>query len=301
MRNAASVVWQKLFEEQEYAFITGDLGFMALEPVRDKLGKWFINGGISEQNIVSVAAGMSKMGVQTWAYSIAPFIYARPFEQIRNDVCLNKLPVKLVGNGGGYAYGSMGSSHHAIEDYGVMLTLQGMNVHVPAFAEDVEHAVRRMAATPEPAYLRLGRCEKPKDFVLPAYAPWRQLVEGAGPVLVVIGPLVGSYIAPLLALEHSKRPSLWVLTEMPAGFDAMPDTLVQEVKAGRSLVVVEEHVAHGSAGHHLLARLHAQAIIPSAFQHFCAQGYPSGFYGSQVYHRQESHIDATQVLKAILG
>ena len=125
MRNAASVVWQKLFEEQEYAFITGDLGFMALEPVRDKLGKWFINGGISEQNIVSVAAGMSKMGVQTWAYSIAPFIYARPFEQIRNDVCLNKLPVKLVGNGGGYAYGSMGSSHHAIEDYGVMLTLAG--------------------------------------------------------------------------------------------------------------------------------------------------------------------------------
>jgi transketolase len=299
MRNAASVVWQTLFDEQKYAFITGDLGFMALEPVRDKLGKWFINGGISEQNIVSVAAGMSKMGVQTWVYSIAPFVYARPFEQIRNDVCLNKLPVKLVGNGGGYAYGSMGSSHHAIEDYGVMLTLQGMNVHVPAFAEDVEQAVRRMANTPEPAYLRLGRCEKPKDFSLPSYAPWRRLVEGHGPVLVVVGPLVGAYITSLQDLDTSYRPELWVLTEMPAGFAELPQAMLQALRAGRPLVVVEEHVAHGSAGHHLLAALHQQAVVPTSFQHFCAQGYPSGYYGSQVYHRQESGIDQQSVLSTL--
>ena len=134
---------------------------MALEPVRDKLGKWFINGGISEQNIVSMAAGMSKMGLQTWVYSIAPFIYARPFEQIRNDVCLNKLPVRLVGNGGGYAYGSMGSSHRDRRLWRDA-DFAGMNVYVPAFAEDVEDAVWRMAKLDQPAYLRLGRCENLK-------------------------------------------------------------------------------------------------------------------------------------------
>ena len=61
--------------------------------------------------------------MRPWVYSIAPFIYARPFEQIRNDICLHNLPVVLVGNGGGYGYGVMGATHHALEDYGCLLVL----------------------------------------------------------------------------------------------------------------------------------------------------------------------------------
>ena len=95
--------------------------------------------------MVSVAAGMAAVGGKSWVYSIAPFCYARPFEQIRNDVCLNRLSVRLVGNGGGYAYGSMGATHHALEDYGVMLTLPAMRAYVPAFDADVEPMVRAMA------------------------------------------------------------------------------------------------------------------------------------------------------------
>ncbi len=132
MRNAACTAWRQLFAEQRYVFLTGDLGFMALESLRDDMGECLINASFAEQKMVSVAAGLAKAGLEAWVYSIAPFIYARPFEQIRNDVCLNRLPVRLAGNGGAYAYGSMGSSHHAIEDYGVLLGLQGTNVIVPA-------------------------------------------------------------------------------------------------------------------------------------------------------------------------
>src|SRR6516225_772469 len=107
----------------EMVFLTGDLGFMALEPLRDSLGNRFINCGVAEQNMVTVAAGLAKAGFDVWVYSIAPFCYARAFEQIRNDVCLHGLPVRLLGNGGGYGYGVMGPTHHALEDYGVMLTL----------------------------------------------------------------------------------------------------------------------------------------------------------------------------------
>ena len=78
-------------------------------------------------------------------YSIAPFCYARPFEQIRNDVCINRLPVRLVGNGGGYAYGPMGATHHALEDYGVLLSLPGMRAYIPAFATDIEPMVRSLS------------------------------------------------------------------------------------------------------------------------------------------------------------
>ena len=119
---------------------------MALEPLQTVLGPRFINAGVAEQNMVSVAAGMARAGAKSWVYSIAPFCYARPFEQIRNDVCLNRLSVRLVGNGGGYAYGSMGATHHALEDYGVLLTLPALRAYVPAFDADVQPMVRAIAA-----------------------------------------------------------------------------------------------------------------------------------------------------------
>jgi hypothetical protein len=122
------------------AFLTGDLGYMALEPVRDALGTRFLNAGVAEQNMISVAAGLARTGLRPWAYSIAPFLYARPFEQVRNDVCLHRLPVRLAGNGGGYGYGVMGATHHALEDYGALLTLDAMTVLVPAFGADVATA-----------------------------------------------------------------------------------------------------------------------------------------------------------------
>src|ERR1700690_222647 len=126
-------------------FLTGDLGFMALEPLREHLGKSFINAGVAEQNMISVAAGLAACGLETWAYSIAPFCYARPFEQIRNDIAFHNLPVNLIGNGGGYGYGVMGPTHHAIEDYGVLLTLPNFAVFVPVFDEDVAAVIASAA------------------------------------------------------------------------------------------------------------------------------------------------------------
>lgn len=299
MRNVACSAWCTLFQEQPFVFLTGDLGFMALEPLRDTMGKFFINAGVAEQNMISVAAGMTRSGVDAWAYSIAPFAYARPFEQIRNDVCLNRQPVRIVGNGGGYAYGVMGSSHHAIEDYGVLLGLQGMAVHVPAFAADVEPAIRAMARNPVPAYLRLGRCEKPAAYQVPAYQPWRRLIEGDGPVLVTVGPLAGALLARLMTMAAVARPELWVLSVMPEGFDALPSELLDAVRAGRLFAVAEEHVAHGGAGQALAAALLRCGVAPAGFLHFHAAGYPSGQFGSQSFHRKESCIDPESVLERL--
>src|SRR6185503_2234094 len=105
MRNIFCEILVQHAKRQDFVFLTGDLGYMALEPLQKVAGGRFINAGIAEQNMVSVAAGLASQGLSPWAYSIAPFIYARPLEQIRNDVCIHDLPVKLVGNGGGYAYG----------------------------------------------------------------------------------------------------------------------------------------------------------------------------------------------------
>jgi transketolase len=278
-------------------FLTGDLGYRALEPLREAMGERFINAGVAEQNMISVAAGLARSGMIPWAYSIAPFIYARPFEQIRNDVCHHQLPVRLVGNGGGYAYGVMGGTHHAIEDYGALLCLPHLRVFVPAFDDDVAAIVARLHTVPAPAYLRLGLSEEPKGWTGPAYAPWRRVVTGAGATAVVVGPLAGTLLEPLLAVPQNRRPNLWVLSELPV--EAFPDDFLADVARSGHLIVVEEHVARGGVGASIAHQLLLHSRAPARFSHRCAQGYVSARYGSQRFHRRECGLDAESLVRAL--
>lgn len=283
----------------EFVFLTGDLGFMALEPLRTALGPRFINAGVAEQNMVSVAAGMARIGLRPWAYSIAPFLYARPFEQIRNDVCFHDLPVVLVGNGGGYGYGVMGPTHHGLEDYGVLLCLPLLRAFVPAFKADVPILVERLFAWPHPAYLRLGAAEEPADLVLPAYAPWRKLLSGAGPTVLVIGPLAGGLLTVVRELPPAVRPDLWVLSELPP--NGVPPAFLADLQRSDVLWVIEEHVAHGGAGQWLAHRLVTEGRAPRRLVHRAARGYPSGRYGSQPFHRRESGLDPSSIVTDLLS
>lgn len=298
MRDAFCRSMIELSKRSQFAFLTGDLGFKALEPLQAAMGPLFINAGVAEQNMVGAAAGMAGDGLQAWVYSIAPFIYARPFEQIRNDVCMHAADVKLVGNGGGYGYGSMGATHHALEDYGVLLTLNGMRVYVPAFDEDVETVIEAVAARRGPAYLRLGRGEAPKDRKVPAYAPWRLLQDGAGPVLVAVGPLVGPLLTASLQLPEAQRPQIWALGELPLA-ESLPQALLAAIAAKGHLAVLEEHVATGGAGQALAHALLLAGAAPRRFDHFYARGYSSAGYGSQQFHRQDSGLDPVSVLKGL--
>jgi transketolase len=287
-------------DRPDTVFLTGDLGFMALEPLRDRMGERFINCGIGEQNMIGVAAGLAREGLETWVYTIAPFCYARAFEQIRNDICRHGLPVRLLGNGGGYGYGVMGPTHHALEDYGVLLTLEGMTAYIPAFDEDVSAVVERAVDTAGPAYIRLGRGELPAGAVAPAYAPWRCLAGGSGPVVVVAGPLAGQAMSVLTDLAAAD-PALWIVSELPLDPEVFPERLIAQIKACGRLCVIEEHVRHGGLGAMLAAWIVESGVAMSGFRHLYAQGYPSGRYGSQEFHRHESGLDADSIRAAVLA
>ena len=288
-----------LYERQPFVFLTGDLGYGALEPLRDIMGDHFINAGVAEQNMVTMAAGLAGLGFLVWVYSIAPFCYARPFEQIRNDVCMHGLPVVLVGNGGGYGYGIMGPSHHALEDYGVLLTLPGLQAVVPAFRQDLEDAVAYLAGLGGPAYLRLGRCECAAGYQPPAFAPWRQLTVGAGPVVVAVGPLTGSLLERFCSIPQDRRPELWSLSAFSLRGELIPADLRESLIRKPRLLVVEEHMAQGSVGQAMAYTLVKEGIVLQSFRHHCAVGYPSGLYGSQSFHRRESGLDPDHIMHII--
>ncbi|MDR7040113.1 transketolase [Methylobacterium sp. BE186] len=279
----------------DLVFLTGDLGFGALEPLRDALGERFLNAGIAEQNMIGVAAALASEGLEPWTYTIAPFCYARAFEQIRNDVCFHRLPVRMLANGGGYAYGVMGPTHHALEDYGVLSTLPGLHIFVPAFDADVAAVVDAAGTQAGPAYIRLGRGEVPEGCVAPAYAPWRRLREGTGPVVVAVGPMAGVVWSAVGSREDLDGPELWAVSELPLCASPPPQAFVAALTARRRLCVVEEHVAQGGLGQSLAAWCLEGGLAVAEFRHLAAAGYPSGTYGSQAFHRRESGLDPAAI------
>lgn len=280
-------------------FMTGDLGFMALEPLKAALGPTFLNAGIAEQNMVSVAAALAYQKFEVWIYSIAPFLYARSFEQIRNDIAFHNLPVKLIGNGGGYGYGVMGPTHHAIEDYGVLLTLTNMSVYAPVFDNDIDAIVARAGSQNNPTYIRMGLGTTPDGYTVPAYAPWRQLTYGCGPVVLAVGSLAGTYIEIFEKLPEERRPNLWAVAELPIERSPLPLTLQAQIANSDKLFVAEEHVRQGGFGSQLLLHLVEQGISVKNFHHLYARAHHFERYGSQLFLRKQSFLDPNSMLDAL--
>ena len=142
---------------KDIQLITGDLGFGVLKPYWEALPDQFINAGIAEQNMTSVAAGMALEGKVVFTYSIGNFPTLRCLEQIRNDCAYHKANVKIVCVGGGFVYGSLGMSHHATEDIAIMRALPDVTVFCPGDATEAEACVKAATETKGTCYIRLGR------------------------------------------------------------------------------------------------------------------------------------------------
>jgi transketolase len=274
-------------KDEKLIFLTGDLGFNAFENLVKKLGRRFINAGVAEQNMFGVAAGLAYMGFRPWVYSIAPFATLKTVEQVRNDICHLGLPVKIVGIGGGYGYGIMGSTHHVLEDISFYNTLPGIKVYVPAFSEDVGQAVKNMHRESQPGYLRLNIAKK-QNLKLPAYGGVRKIFSGEGMTLVVLGPLIHNALDALKYFPEATA-DLWSVTEFPL---KVPTSLIHSIKKTKKLLVVEECTNVNGLGERLEICLYKNRVCPRKLSHLYARGYPSRLYGSHQFHWHENKLDA---------
>ncbi len=132
MRNAFANYLNKIAEnDKDLMLLVGDIGFRIFDKFRENHDEKFLNCGIAEQNMISVAAGMASEGKRPIIYTIIPFLLMRAYEQIRVDIGINHEAVMLVGVGGGLAYDKLGSTHHAYEDICLMRTIPNMDIFTP--------------------------------------------------------------------------------------------------------------------------------------------------------------------------
>lgn len=200
MRNAFidELVFQAINNDR-IALIVGDLGYSVVEPFANQFPERFINAGVAEQNMMGLAAGMASEGYHVFVYSIANFPTFRCAEQIRNDVAYHNLPVTVVAVGGGLAYGNLGYSHHAIQDYGLLRMMPNMLIAAPGDAMEVRGCLRCLINNPQPSYLRLGKngekiCHPSAPLITPG--DWMQVRSGSlsDEVILTTGAVLGKLL-----------------------------------------------------------------------------------------------------------
>ena len=222
--------------------LCGDLGYLVVDAFRQMFPDRFLNVGIAEQNMTGIAAGLAMSGKIVFTYSIANFPTLRCLEQIRNDVCYHNANVKIVGVGGGLAYGSAGYSHHAVEDLAVMRVLPHMTVLAPGDPVETRLATRAIVESPGPCYLRIG---KGNDPIVHQHDPEFRigdaivLRDGSDITLISTGGtlILASQAADALAEQGIAARVI----SMPTVFPLDEQAILAAATATRGIISIEEH------------------------------------------------------------
>lgn len=268
-------------QHPQIALIVGDLGYSVIEPFADEFPERFINSGVAEQNMTGLAAGMASEGYHVFTYSIANFPTFRCAEQIRNDVAYHKLPVTVVSVGGGLAYGALGYSHHAVQDYALMRTLPNMLIAAPGDPMEVRSCMRYLIANPGPSYLRLSKAGEPNFHTTPpdvAPGRWLKVREGTEGKRTLLSTGAGLQLAMDWAKQHQYAGHsvcslpLWSMADKP--MQAI------QLHAYDEVVTVEDHLQDGGFGSWLL-EARALGTASSAIHTIALSPEVCGTVGSQ--------------------
>ena len=156
----------KYNKKKNIFLVVNDLGFNVVEPFKKKFPKNFYNAGVSEQNMMGLAAGLASEKAQVFVYSIANFSTFRCAEQIRNDVDYHNLPVTIVSVGSGLGYGNLGYSHFALQDYALMRLFPNMLILSPGNLDELYKIIKFITNKPLTSYLRLDKDKPSSDYTI---------------------------------------------------------------------------------------------------------------------------------------
>jgi len=215
MRNHfISLLTQKAQVDEKLIFLTGDLGYSVVEPLAEILKNRFINAGIAEANMTTMASALAADGFSPYLYSIVPFVTMRCFEQIRNDVCYHRRAVRIVGIGAGFSYGALGPSHHALEDATVLSALPNLVLVNPASTYELDILFAYLYKSPDAVYYRLPKDDGPttqgeaSKIVNGAYT----LKQGNDLNLIVSGALLTEALSAVKNFERSNICSIKIIS-----------------------------------------------------------------------------------------
>ena len=234
--------------DPQLLLLTGDHGYALFDAFRKECPKQYINAGIAEQNMVGMAAGLARSGFRPIVYGLAAFIPVRVLEQIKLDVAHDNLPVIFIGDGAGFVYSHLGTSHQSTEDIACARVIPNLSVYSPADAHELSVCMAAAYQSHSPVYIRLGKSDrdmvhstspslKPGDL-----APIKR-VKNSKVAFIATGSLSST----ALALANSKYPtaSVW---SVPYIKPINENQVIEICKDHDLIITLEEHSTLGGLG-----------------------------------------------------
>lgn len=232
------------------ALCSDSRGSGSFTPFAETYPEQFVETGIAEQNLVSVAAGLAKCGKKAYAVSPACFLSTRSYEQAKIDVAYSDTNVKLIGISGGVSYGALGMSHHSAQDIAAMAAIPNMRVYIPSDHLQTEKLIQELLKDEKPAYIRVGR-NAVESVYEEGNVPFEMdkatvLCEGTDVAIIACGEMVrpAKDAAQLLKAQGISATVVDMYCVKPLDRAAV----IKAAEHAKAVLTVEEHAPFGGLG-----------------------------------------------------
>lgn len=299
MRNGyLSALYDLAKDNKQILALVADNGAIIYDKYRRDFPDQFLNFGISEANMVTVAAGLASCGKMPFIYTISCFLTMRAFEQIRNDVCMQKMNVKLIGIGVGFIYSDLGPTHHATEDIALMRVLPEMTVFSPADALESKKVTFAAAQIEGPVYLRLSRGNTPavynKDYHFEV-GRGVMLKEGKDISIIATGGILIDVLEAAKELE-----SLGISTRVINIHTIKPidkEIILKVAYETQAILTVEEHSIFGGLGSCVSEVILENCKVPVSFKRLGLNGTFASGYGSYEEMKEMNGVSRKDIVR----
>lgn len=303
MRNSViNLIHEYARSNKDVYFLTADLGYSVIDDFHKEFPERCINVGISEQNMIGLAAGLALAGKKVFAYSIVPFATMRCFEQIRVDVCYQNLDVTIIGVGGGFAYGTLGPTHHAIEDVAIMRSLPNMKVVVPADPSEAVELTKQIFELGGPTYIRLNRggesdiLENKEDYNEVKFGKAHEIKTGVDVFIISMSDITHLAVE---ASEKFKEENIIVGVASMHTVKPIDKEFIKRVANEVKIIVsLEEHNVIGGLGS-VVSEILAEENINIKFKRLGVNDEYSKFVGKQDYLREKHGLSTNFIVNSI--
>lgn len=296
-----STLTRLAMNDRRIFLLTGDIGYGVLEDYARSVPDRFVNVGVAEQNMIGVATGLAEAGYIPFVYSMVPFACLRPYEFIRNGPLLHRLPVRIVGIGGGMDYAHDGVSHYGLEDIALMRAQPSMHVIVPADGEQASRAMEKTFHLQSPVYFRLEKCDRGHIEGLDGQFSLglsEVLSDGKDLLVIACGSIVFEAQEAVRALaEHGVSCRLLAVSTLnpcPA------DDLRKHLSEFNKVMTVESHYQSGGLGS-LIAELIADSGLSCKLVRNAVNEMPNQVSGSRNFMEKRFELDSLSLSRKAMA
>jgi len=258
MRAALSEILVNLARrDSNVILLTGDHGYSLFDDFRRECPSQYINAGVAEQNMVGMASGLARLGFRPIVYGLSAFIPIRVLEQIKLDVALDNLPIIFIGDGAGFVYSHLGSSHQSLEDIACTRAIPNLSIYSPADRFELTQCMELAYRENSPIYLRLGKADRGDIHKSLSILEPRKILKVKTGIIkecsfLATGSMVRTAID--IAVESYPEASVWSVPIIKPINNIQIEKICRDSKA---IVVFEEHSKYGGLGS-LVAEISAE-------------------------------------------